>query len=126
MDAEAWLAAERRSIERDEWIAPAQRVADRTARAVTVAEYADNWVEHRNVKPRTRSMYRDLMRLHITPTLGRMPLKNVTPETVRVYLRGWELSTCGEIVTPTGFCMRSAPRRSLMGCWQLIRATCRG
>ncbi len=85
MDAEAWLAAERRSIERDEWVAPAQRVADRTARAVTLADYAGNWVGHRNVKPRTRSMYRDLLRLHIIPTLGRTPLKNVTPETVRVW-----------------------------------------
>lgn len=52
---------------------------------VTLAYYAGIWVEDRNVKPRTRSMYRDLLRLHITRTLGRLPLKNVTPETVRVW-----------------------------------------
>jgi integrase len=85
MDAEAWLAAERRSIERDEWQPPSLRVAEKKAKAVSVAEYAHTWIEHRNVKPRTRSGYHDLLRLHIEPMLGKVPLKNLTAETVR----GW-------------------------------------
>ncbi|MGB8506630.1 hypothetical protein [Mycobacterium sp.] len=76
MDAEAWLAGERRSIELDTWIPPAMRVAEKKARAITVGEYAATWIEQRNVKPRTRSGYRDLLRLHIDPMLGRVPLKN--------------------------------------------------
>lgn len=35
---------------------------------ITVGEYADTWVAERTLKPRTRSMYRDL--LHIIPALG--------------------------------------------------------
>ena len=32
---------------------------------MTVAEFADAWVDQRTLKPRTRSMYNDLLRLHI-------------------------------------------------------------
>ncbi|OBG36207.1 site-specific integrase [Mycolicibacter heraklionensis] len=85
MDGEHWLSNERRLIERDEWTPPAQRVEIQKLKAVTVGEYADNWVEHRNVKPRTRSMYKDLLRLHIKPKLGRIPVKNLTSDAVR----GW-------------------------------------
>src|SRR5271167_3459589 len=74
MDAEAWLAAERRSIERDEWLPPSLRGAEKKAKAITVGEYAHTWIEQRNVKPRTRLLYQDLLRLHIEPILGRVPL----------------------------------------------------
>lgn len=85
MDAEHWLSAERRLIERDEWTPPKERAAAQKARAVTVGEYADRWIEHRNVKPRTRSMYKDLLRLHIKPKLGKVPVGSLTPDAVR----GW-------------------------------------
>lgn len=88
MDAEGWLLNERRAIERDEWIAPRLRVAERKAAAVTVDDYAARWIEHRRLKPRTASMYRDLLRLHISPPLGRLPLKNATPDTVRAWYAG--------------------------------------
>lgn len=38
-------------------------------KAITVAEFADAWVGQRTLKPRTRSMYNDLLRLHINPAL---------------------------------------------------------
>lgn len=85
MDAEHWLSDERRRIERDEWTPPALRVAAQRVKAVTVGEYADAWVEHRNVKPRTRSMYKDLLRLHIKPKLGKIPVKNLTSDAVRAW-----------------------------------------
>ena len=88
MDAEGWLVNERRAIERDEWIAPRLRVAETKAAAVTLDEYAARWIEHRAIKPRTRSMYRDLMRLHISKPIGRMPLKNITPDTIRAWYAG--------------------------------------
>lgn len=85
MDGERWLSDERRLIERDDWTPPALRAAEVKVKAVTVAEYAETWIEHRNIKPRTRSMYRDLLRLHIAPTLGRVPMKNLTPDAVRAW-----------------------------------------
>ncbi|MGY1991828.1 tyrosine-type recombinase/integrase [Mycolicibacterium fortuitum] len=85
MDAEYWLTSESRLIERDEWTPPALRVAERKVKAVSVGEYAERWIEHRNIKPRTRSMYNDLLRLHIKPSLGKIPLKNLTPDAVRAW-----------------------------------------
>jgi len=83
MDAEGWLARERRKIELDTWTPPAQRAADEKARSIMLGEYADRWIENRNVKPRTRSSYRDILRLHIDPQLGRVPIKNLSGEAVR-------------------------------------------
>ncbi|MGD9514274.1 tyrosine-type recombinase/integrase [Mycolicibacterium sp.] len=85
MDAEHWLSNERRLIERDEWTPPKERAAERKARSVTVGEYAERWIEFRNVKPRTRSMYNDLLRLHIKPKLGKVPMGSLTPDAVRVW-----------------------------------------
>ncbi|MEZ0355507.1 tyrosine-type recombinase/integrase [Mycobacterium sp. SA01] len=83
MDAEHWLSNERRLIERGEWTPPKQRAAEVAARATTVGDYADRWIEHRNIKPRTRSMYRDLLRLHIDPKLGKVAIGSLTPDAVR-------------------------------------------
>lgn len=88
MDAEGWLAAERRSIEHDTWTPPKLRVAEKKAKAITVAEYAQTWIDHRHAKPRTKIGYQSLLDNHISPMLGRVPLKNLTPEAVR----GWYAS----------------------------------
>jgi integrase len=85
MDAEHWLAIERRLIERDEWTPPAMRTAAKKAKAVTVAEYIGVWIEHRNIKPRTKVHYRDVLERHIKDTLGRVAVKNLTPEAVRAW-----------------------------------------
>lgn len=49
MAAEAWLHAERLLIERGDWTPPAFRAAKQYARAMTFGEYAESWVEQRNV-----------------------------------------------------------------------------
>src|SRR6516165_2914305 len=85
MDAEAWLQAERRSMELGSWVAPNLRIAEKKAKTVTLAEYAQTWIDQRHVKPRTRIGYQALHDRHIAPTLGRVPLTNLTPESVR----GW-------------------------------------
>ncbi|ABM15141.1 tyrosine-type recombinase/integrase [Mycolicibacterium vanbaalenii] len=88
IDAEGWLSQERRSIELDTWTPPAQRAAEVKAKAVTLGEYSTKWIEDRNVKPRTRSSYRDILRLHIEPRLGSMAMKNLTGEVVRSWYAG--------------------------------------
>ena len=88
MDAEGWLSAERRKVELEIWTPPAQRAAEEKAKAITVAQYTATWIEHRNVKPRTRGMYNDILRLHIGPKLGKVPLKSLTAEAVRAWYAG--------------------------------------
>ena len=86
MDAEAWLAAERRTIEQGTWQPPKVRTEAHTARLITLADYADQWIEQRPLKPRTKSGYQDSLRLHIKPTpLGRLPVASITPHAVRTW-----------------------------------------
>jgi integrase len=50
-----------------------------------VAEYIAVWIEHRPIRPRTKVHYRDLLDRHIKDTLGRVPVRNLTPEAVRAW-----------------------------------------
>jgi integrase len=85
MDAEAWLAAERRLIEHDTWISPAVRAAAQTARGISVTDYLTHWIAERaNLSDGTRYHYNNHLRVHIKPKpLGGLPLSAVTPQAVR-------------------------------------------
>lgn len=82
MDGEAWLAAERALVERPDWRAPDQRD---DAPLPTLREYADRWLAHRELRPRTVILYRGLLDRHVLPTLGAVPLDDITSAQVR----GW-------------------------------------
>jgi integrase len=80
MDAEGWLYKQRADVTGDDWTPPAQKQAKQVG---TFADYATTWLEMRDVKPRTRELYRSLLWTHITPTLGPMPLPTITPMHVK-------------------------------------------
>jgi integrase len=88
-DAEVWLQAERRLIERDEWTPPADRQAERLHKSTTVAEYADQWLPARRTKSgeplrhNTRVHYAQVIDKYITPALGGIELRKLTPERVQ-------------------------------------------
>lgn len=82
-DAEAWLAAERRLTTGDEWSSPKERVSIRHQREVTtLAAYVERWLKHRELKPRTREHYKQLLERQILPALGTLPLTAITREVV--------------------------------------------
>jgi integrase len=91
IDAEGWLASERRLIDMGLWTPPAQRAAQKRAHGITLAEYVPTWIEQRTVggaplKPRTRSQYTRLFEEHIKPTsLAEIPIVNITSEAVRAW-----------------------------------------
>jgi integrase len=87
MDAEHWLASERRLIERDEWTPPAHRAAVQHRRGTPFSEYASGWLAQRNLKPRTRHEYTALINGPLA-TLGKTPLHLITPERVRTWHTG--------------------------------------
>lgn len=87
MDAEYWLADERRMIERDQWVSPEKRTAEIVAQHITLAEYATTWIKQRNVKPRTRIGYQALWDNHIH-ILGKVSLVHLTPESIRTWYSG--------------------------------------
>src|SRR3954467_12804199 len=61
MDAEAWLAARHREIVSDDWQPPVRTVA------ITLNVFADRWLTHRELKPRTRDQYQRLLEREILP-----------------------------------------------------------
>ena len=89
IDAEGWLAAERRLLERDSWTPPGVRKAQKKAAVLTLADYAAGWIKHRNLKPRTRIEYTGLAhRLIAGSPIGEAALADLTPEAVRMWYSG--------------------------------------
>jgi len=97
IDAEAWLAAERRQVEDPgTWQSPKVRLeqARRKAEAErlpTLRDYAEQWIEQRRntkgepLRPLTRDKYRCSLVVHIYPSLGDLPLDRIT----RAVVRSW-------------------------------------
>ncbi len=78
IDAEGWLAQERRLIETDQWLPPTLRNASRTDR-VTLEAFAKEAIPRRRVRgkslrPRTVKLYEGLMERIIGPQLGHKSL----------------------------------------------------
>lgn len=89
MDAEAWLAEERRIIASGSWIAPKRRsAAALAALPPTLAEYSAGWLRSRTLKPRTYAHYRQLLDRLILPGLGEFRLPAITPTVVRNWHTG--------------------------------------
>jgi len=87
-DAEAWLSARRAEIVGDDWRPP------RARKTATFGPYAESWLRTRvtpkgePLKPRTRANYRQLLDLYILPGFAELPLKSITPASVREWHAG--------------------------------------
>lgn len=78
-DADAWLSKIRSEISREVWKAPT------TVKAApdTFGAYAEDWLIIRELRPRTRAHYRSLLDSRILPSLGDVPVKDISPSLVR-------------------------------------------
>lgn len=89
-DAEAWLASERRMVDRPEdWTPPRSRTVERVG-GLTLAEYAHEAIRRRRsrgepLKPRTVELYDRLLDRLILPTFGDVPMRTITRDQVRVW-----------------------------------------
>lgn len=90
-DAEAWLNAERRLIELDEWRAPSDRAATLiTAELPTLGAWAETCIQRRQnrarrpIKPSTAQMYRQLIRLTLGPIQG-LRIDRITPAAIQAW-----------------------------------------
>jgi len=80
-DARGWLALQQAEIIKGAWLPPG---ADEKPRPrLTLADYAEDWLDHRDLKERTREHYRDLLDRQILPKLGKLPLASITADDVR-------------------------------------------
>ncbi len=80
-DANDWLSLRRSEILRNDWLPPAAPKAS----PVTVREFAEAWLAHRDLEDRTRDHYAQLLRDHVYPKFGSTPVPSVTPAEVRTW-----------------------------------------
>lgn len=85
VDAEGWLADEKRLIDQDCWTPPAERLRKDAASALTLRDYAEKWIAERDLADGTRSLYRTRLRVNIYPMFEDVPVADITPALVR----GW-------------------------------------
>ncbi|ATN92163.1 integrase [Mycobacterium phage TipsytheTRex] len=88
MDAEAWLAAEKRLIDMEQWTPPEERLKKAAASAITVEEYTRKWIEERDLAEGTRELYKFHAGKRIYPILGETPVAEMTPALVRAWWAG--------------------------------------
>ena len=93
IDAEAWLAAERRmSEDPSSWLAPKVRLEqeyDRRSRLrrCTFGPYSEDWLAHRDLAASTRNNYSQLLKHHLLPTFAEIPLSAIDRAIVATWYR---------------------------------------
>ena len=98
IDAEGWLAVERRQIDLDQWIPPERRHPVRVAGEAprTVGAYATSWLDDRRerdphdpmaLRPSSVKDYLLLLNKHILPSIGKIPLVELEPADVEAWYR---------------------------------------
>jgi integrase len=115
-DAQAWLSAIETDIKRGAWTDPA-------GAKITVAEWLQHWlaavVDGRVGSDNTRSNYAQIVRVHITPALGQVPLVALTAEMVDQFLAvkaeaGLARTHVSRMRTVLADALRHAERRGLV------------
>ncbi|MBI3213142.1 MAG: site-specific integrase [Mycobacterium sp.] len=91
--AVAWLDEEAHLIDLDRrtpgtWTPPAVRATKAAANQLALRDYAETWLEHRNIAPRTRENYAYHLENNINPVLGDLALTAITTEDVRRWFSG--------------------------------------
>lgn len=83
-DARAWLSLRHAEIVKGQWMPPG--VDEKPAPRLTLTDYANQWLEHRDLKDRTREHYRKLLDAHIiSAPIGPLPLASITADDVRAW-----------------------------------------
>jgi len=88
IDAEGWLAGERRLIELGGWTPPAARQLARYANTVTVADYAKQWIAGRDLAASSRRSYESSYTTWLEHSqIGLVSVKQLTSAEVTAWWR---------------------------------------
>jgi integrase len=89
LDAAAWLASQTRDVQRGVWQPPERTGPDGRT---TLAVYAWDWLDSRQLKPSTRWSYTLMLTNIVLPPLGQLDVDRLTPMTVRNWYAGLDPS----------------------------------
>jgi len=82
IDAERFLVSVESAKLKGEWIDPA-------AGKVSLRDFAEEWMSTvAHLRPSTRNRYGSLLRVHIVPALGKLPLAGIRPLDVQAFVSG--------------------------------------
>jgi integrase len=86
-EARQFLATVHNDIVRGKWLPPEDAAAAEAPGkpVLTLAAYAEQWLAHRDIRPRTAAQYRSLLDRAILPKLGGLPINGITADDVK----GW-------------------------------------
>jgi integrase len=87
IDAEGWLGRQYEAIVRKTWMTPVE-VLPEVLPEVLFGDYAKSWLATRRLATTTRDHYAQLLRDHIEPTFGTVPMTEITPVSVRAWHAG--------------------------------------
>jgi integrase len=82
-DARGWLALRQAEIIKGKWMPPDAEAKPQPR--LTLAVYANLWIEQRDLKARTYEHYRKLLDDHILDALGARPIASITADDVRAW-----------------------------------------
>lgn len=77
-DAQRWLAEAQTDQARGGWVSP-------RSGQIPLSVYADEWLAHRVLQPRTAELYRHILDRHILPTLGATLLSDLSNRQIRLW-----------------------------------------
>jgi integrase len=103
--ARSWRSSRPRS-EKVKWDAGPENAKPSS---VTLATYANPWLADRDLKPRTRALYRNLLDRRILPALGSKPRAGLTAADIR----SWHADQAGDM--PTARAHAYALLRTILG-----------
>jgi integrase len=96
-DAEVWLTLKEAEIRNGDWINPDDG-------KVSLAEYAGTWIGERpGLRPKTVELYRYLLRKHLTPVLGPMPIADIQAGHVRRWRKHLLDAQVSEVTTAKAY-----------------------
>ncbi len=82
IDAERFLVSMESAKLKGEWINPAEG-------KICLCDFAEEWMSTvAHLRPSTRNRYSSLLRVHIVPALGNLPLASIRPMDVQAFVSG--------------------------------------
>ena len=103
MEAEGWLLSERRGIDGGTWTPPKAEQTDAVPAVSgdeadvtplpTLAEWSRQWLSRRELRATTRDGYERLLANHILPSLGALPLDDLSRARLRTWYSGLDPKT---------------------------------
>ena len=81
--AEGWLKQAEREIHLGIWEPPGTVTRKAKVARLTFETYAEEWLSRRDLKPRTRNHYRNILDAHLIPRFGSKAVAAITAEEIR-------------------------------------------